>query len=270
MPRPNSLARQNSNASIYASLQGLGRAMSVLEGLAKEPMRPKDLATCLNLKWTTAYRTLRYLEEQGYLVRDVASGTYSVGARLYMLGTAYLVRHALALAAQPHLRMAADAMKCAAQGNERHELTVITVEAIDPPAAIPMVSAGFTFPLGIAAKGQLLMAFAPPEVQQRVLTSPLPRFTKYTVTDPEVLQSRLDTIRADGYAVTSQDIQLGVGSVAAPVRDADGSVIGCVSLVVESARMDSESFTAALIRAAQVAANGISLALGWHPKPIAV
>lgn len=253
---------------MYASLQGVGRAMDILELLSRQPRRPKDVAAELDLKWTTAYRTITHLEDQGYLERNAATGEYFIGGRLYMIGTAYLTRHDLALAAPSHLRSAADAMKCAAQANERQAEQVITVAAVEPTTAIPMTSAAFSFPLAIAAKGQVLLAFAPEDVQEAVLGRPIPRFTEQTLSDPAALRRRLALIRADGFAVTKEDIQPGVGSVAAPVHQSNGAVIGCVSLVVRSNRMEATGFTETLVHAAQDAAGGISLSLGWQPKPV--
>jgi DNA-binding IclR family transcriptional regulator len=251
----------------YAALQGVGRAMVILEALARQPMRAKDLAETLGLKWTTAHRTLTYFEEQGYLERNPATGEYSIGARVYALGTTYLVRHQFAHASGPHLRAAAERMQCGAQANERQALTVITIAAIDPPTDIPKTSPGFAFPLGVAAKGQVLLAFAPEEVREDYLANPLPAFTKHSVTDAEQLRERLERIRADGYAVTREDLQLGVGSAAAAVRDAQDAVIGCMSLVVRSVRMDDEEFVTQLADSAKTASAGVSLALGWHPRP---
>ena len=48
----------------YASLPTLDRAMLMLESLAEQPMRAKQLATRLGLKWTTVHRTLAHLRER--------------------------------------------------------------------------------------------------------------------------------------------------------------------------------------------------------------
>jgi DNA-binding IclR family transcriptional regulator len=61
MPRGRSSTTDGSAS--YTALKGVGRAMEVLEALAARPMRAKDLADAMGLKWTTAYRTLAHLEE---------------------------------------------------------------------------------------------------------------------------------------------------------------------------------------------------------------
>lgn len=256
------------NKGGYANLQGVGRALAILEALAEHPMRAQDLARHLGLKWTTAYRTLSYLEEEEYLRRSETTNEYSVGPRLYRVGSAYLAAHPFANLVPPHLKSASDAMRCAAQANERQGHTVVTVASVESPVPIRKTSPGFTFPLGIAAKGRLLLAFAPDEVQEDVLSAELPRFTAQTLTDPAELREVLAQIRADGYAVTSEDLQPGVGSVAAPIHDREDRVIGCISLVVRSTRMEDAGVVEDLVATAQQAAHDVSIAIGWRPRAV--
>ena len=89
----------------YATLQGVGRAIEVLEAVAERPMRAKEIAETLGLKWTTAYRTITYLYEHRYLRRDDASGVHSIGPRLYYLGQSYLLDNPLLAAGAQTLRV---------------------------------------------------------------------------------------------------------------------------------------------------------------------
>jgi DNA-binding IclR family transcriptional regulator len=263
--RPRKNADNDADSAGYTVLKGVGRAMAILEALSERPMRAKELVDHLGLKWTTAYRTLAHLEEQEYLRRDRQTGEYSVGPRLYLLGSSYLVTDPLAPIAPPHLQAASARMKCAAQANERQGVRVITVAAVDSPTPIRKTSAGFHFPLGVAAKGRLLLAFAPPDVQEAVLAGPLVAFTQFTITDPDALRDELARIAEVGRAVTRDDLQVGVGSLAAPVRGREGEVLGCVSLIVNSARMDDKSFLAEFEETVDDAAHNLSMALGYRP-----
>src|SRR6266699_887115 len=79
----NSRVDARASKDSYATLQGVGRAMAVLEELAERPMTATELMTTMGLKWATGYRTLAYLEDNGFLRRDKATGIYYVGPRLY-------------------------------------------------------------------------------------------------------------------------------------------------------------------------------------------
>jgi len=82
----------------------------------------------------------------------------------------------------------------------------------------------------ISAIGQVLLAFAPQQVQDEVLAGDLPAFTQYTYTDRDTLERVLADIRRTGYAVSDRQTDLENIAVAAPVRGFDGSVIAAVSL----------------------------------------
>lgn len=250
----------------YSDLRGVGRAMAILEVVSEAPRRAKEIASVLDLKWTTAYRTLAHLEEQEYLRRDPSTNEYAVGARLYALGLAYLRDHALLHLSQPHLEHLAHTLNCVAQVNERQARQVLTIALAEGPSRIPKTSAGFTFPLGIAAKGRLLLAFAPDEVVEETLSHPLPALTPSSTTDPEQLRKELQQIRDAGCAVTSDDLQIGVGSIAVPIRDRDNEVCACVSLVVPSARLADEADRELLLDGARQAGRALSIGIGWLPR----
>jgi IclR family transcriptional regulator, acetate operon repressor len=238
--------------------------MTILEAIAAEPRRAQQLANDLDLRWTTAYRTLTHLEEAGYLRRDPKTQEYLVGPRMYALGVSYLASHPLVHHAHGQLESVAADMGCAAQVNEREGMEVITLALADGPAHISKTSPAFKFPLGVAAKGQLLLAFAPEEIQQQVLSGPLRRFTAHTLTDPEKLAERLEEIRQADQAQTRDDLQVGIGSVAAPIRDAADNVIGCVSLIVRSLRLSDPADTDRLLGAAGTTARALSIGMGWR------
>jgi DNA-binding IclR family transcriptional regulator len=259
------LDRAGARAGGYADLKTVGRAMQILEALAERPMRARELAEVLDLKWATAYRSLTYLVEHEYLSRDAVSGQYSIGPHMYRLGITYLVDHRLVRVAQPLLRDVVDELRCSAQLNERQDLEVITLTGVEGNSPIDKTSPGFRFPLGIAAKGRVLLAYAPQDVRERVLSQPLPALTARSVTDPEEMRAELDRVVSTGHAITRDDLQLGVGSVAAPVRDADGNVVACVSLIVRAARLADETYLEQLTTAASTIAGGVASAAGWRP-----
>jgi DNA-binding IclR family transcriptional regulator len=103
----------------------------------------------------------------------------------------------------------------------------------------------------------VLLAHAPPEVQEAVLLAPLAAYTELTVTEPRVLRQILADVRAHGYAVNDRQVTLDSLSVAAPIRAGDGSVVAAVSVVVEAGTASA----AALAPMVRAAARGISRSL---------
>jgi IclR family transcriptional regulator, KDG regulon repressor len=252
------------NASSYTSLQGVGRALELLEAVAERPMRASEIAERLNLKWTTAYRSLAHLCEARYLRRDDESGIYYIGPRMHLIGEAYLVNHPVLDAGADTLRVLAHEVNASAQLNEREGLVATVLLAVDPHLEIiPKTTTQFNFPLHSGSKGHVLLAFSDPEVFDAMVRSPLQPLTERTITDPDVLYERLQQVRTDGYAVTREDVQQGTGSVAAPIFSSNGELAGSVCLIVTAAEMNKRRVQQ-LVQGATRTARQISLRLGWR------
>ena len=83
---------------------------------------------------------------------------------------------------------------------------------------------GTRAPLHVGASQRLLLAFAPPEVQDEVLAGPMKAVASRTVTSPEELRSDFERITAQGHATGYSEGVEGVGAFAAAVRDPFGEV----------------------------------------------
>lgn len=121
-------------------------------------------------------------------------------------------------------------------------------------ASVPIVSrVGSRLPMHATGVGKVLLAYAPADVQDRVLAQLTP-VTPHTVTRPEVLKAQLERVRRDGEATTSEEMSVGACSLAVPViRSSDGIVVAAIGVVVASLKRDRQRLLGAL----QVAARGI-------------
>jgi DNA-binding IclR family transcriptional regulator len=248
----------------YAALKGVGRAMEILEVVAKQPMRASDVAERLGLNWTTAHRSLTYLQEHRFLRRDGDSGIYRIGPRLYYLGQSYLHNHALLDAGSTALRALAHDTGHSAQLNEREGLEATVLLAVDAALEmIPKTTAEHRFPLHCGSKGQVMLAFSDPSVFDELVGASLTALTAQTITDPDVLAETLATIRREGYRVTRGDVQVGTGSVAAPIIQRSGEVAGAVCVITRAADL-TEDATVDLIAQVTTMAREVSIRLGWR------
>ena len=68
------------------------------------------------------------------------------------------------------------------------------------------------------------------EEQQHILAGPLKALTFNTIVDPRQLQAELRHIRADGYAMDNEEVEVGLSCVAVPVFSAPGQVSCSISI----------------------------------------
>jgi len=248
----------------YTELQGLGRAIAILDAIAEKPRKAKELSETLDLKWTTTYRTLTFLRDSGYINHDNMTGVYSVGTRLHSIGTSYLATHPLVPAARATIRNTAEASGSTVQLVERDQTRTVVLVAAEPGnQTISRATPGFHFPLHCGSKGHVLLAFAPDDFQKEYLASELLPMTPESLTDPVALARKLETIRQEGYAVTQRDIQLSTGSVAAPIRNSKGEVEWCICLVTGANDLNEREYS--LVEIALQAAQSLTTIAGWRP-----
>jgi IclR family pca regulon transcriptional regulator len=75
----------------------------------------------------------------------------------------------------------------------------------------------------------------------------LAQLTARTVTTPDALRDELSRARADGYAIVDQELEEGLRSIAAPVRDRSGTVVAAVNVSVHASRTSVAAMRADLL-----------------------
>jgi len=100
---------------------------------------------------------------------------------------------------------------------------------------------GRTMPMHAGASAKVLMAFLDKAKQDRIIREEgLPRFTDNTLTDPDELKANLEAIRAQGYAISNQERDVGARGIAAPISDTRGFVIASLSIAGPQSRITEE------------------------------
>ncbi len=240
-----------------------GKVMAILEAFAPGEVRLTLTEICrrAGLPLATGHRLVRELTDGGFLER-LPDGSYRVGMRLWRIGAQASAASGLRELALPHMEELYEVT------HENVQLAVVSgdkalyIERLRGPRSVPIVTrVASELPLHSTGVGKVLLAFAPPDYIERVLSGGLERYTRHTITDPERLRDCLAEIRRSGYAVTREEMTLGSCSVAAPVRDVDGGVLAALSLVTRRQSADLRRLVPAVVAAAgalseDVAAHG--------------
>lgn len=217
-----------------------------------------ELSRRTGLSLPTVHRRAAELVQWGALERGT-DGRYRIGLRLWEVASLAPRGLPLRNAALPVLQDLYDVTK------EQHihlsvrdHLDVVFLERLSTPNAPKAGSrAGGRFGAFATGAGLVLLAYAPGDVQEEYLSSPLPRYTGNTVTDPGRLRSLLAGVRRDGYSTSDRMVGLDAQCVGAPVYGADGTVVAALSIC---SRAGSQSFQT-LVPTVRAAARRISLAL---------
>lgn len=240
----------------------LRRALTLLDEFG--PTRPaltlSELARHSGMPLSTAHRLVGELVQWGALERD-DRGRYRIGLRLWELGALAPRGQGLREIALPFLEDLSQITRENVQLAVREGTEVVFVERIAGSGAVPVLTrVGGRFALTATGVGLVLLAHAPRDVQDDVLTGRIERFTDLTVVDPHRLRHMLADVRTNGFSISDRQVTLDSLSVAAPIEDRSGQVVAAVSLVIRHGTASPHALTP-LVR---TSARAISRALADH------
>jgi DNA-binding IclR family transcriptional regulator len=142
----------------------------------------------------------------------------------------------------------------------------VCLHKVEPESTIKLVAdVGKTFPLHAAACGKILLAFASPSLQEKILASPLERYTKTTITTQDLLKNEIEEIQQKGYAISFEEMTPGAAEIAVPLLDAEENLIAALSIAGPRFDMEDnlEEFEKLLKDAAnRILRNDISILRG--------
>ncbi|MCZ4278209.1 IclR family transcriptional regulator domain-containing protein [Rhodococcoides yunnanense] len=247
-------------------IQSLERGFAVLLAFDAQTPNPTlaELASATGLSRPAVRRILLTLQRLGYVTG--VNGRWSLTPRVLSIGQHYSETHSLLDASTPRL------VELAKRTDESASLGVLDGADVVYAARVPVrrimsinVSVGTRVPAYATSMGRALLAWAPIEVVDDVLDAThFEKLEPGTITDRQTLLDELVTVREHGYSLTSEELEQGLISVAAPVRDAVGSVVGVVACSTSTARNTVEQFRAGALPHVLDAANGLSADLGYR------
>ncbi|WP_198954554.1 IclR family transcriptional regulator [Kineosporia sp. R_H_3] len=226
-----------------------------------------EVARRLGLSTSTAHRVLATLAAERLLEQDPTTGRYRLGLALYELGSAvseHVDLHQAALPVLTTLRHRTGEMVHVAVLDG---LEVVYVERLESHHMLPVFRrVGHRLPAHVTSSGKALLAALPradllSRLDGRTLVARTPR----TITNRTALLAELDRTARRGWASNIEEGQLGVSSVGAPIRGADGVVMAAVSVVGDAVRLRGTGLQKAATLAVEAAAV-ISARLG-HRSP---
>ncbi|AQA06381.1 IclR family transcriptional regulator [Mycobacterium sp. MS1601] len=247
-----------------AAVQSVDRALMVLEIIGKfGSAGVTEIATELGVHKSTVSRLITVLESRGFVEQLSDRGKYRLGFTIVRLAGSTSAQMDLAKESQPVCD------ELAQQSGETTNIAILDgdriiniVEAHGPAEITLRTWVGQNCPAHATSSGKALLSALPPAAVRELLGEKLPTFTDNTIADVKTLAVELDQARTAGWASVTEELEVGLNAVAAPVRDSTGKVIAALSVSGPAYRLAPDRFRDVAVLTTQ-AAERISRRLGY-------
>jgi IclR family transcriptional regulator, acetate operon repressor len=89
---------------------------------------------------------------------------------------------------------------------------------------------GGSLPLHAGGAGRTVLAFGPVDAETLLPDLALPRLSPWTLTTAEELREDVARTRRQGFVHSDQDVTIGIGALAIPLRGGGGELLGALSI----------------------------------------
>ncbi|MEO8889846.1 MAG: IclR family transcriptional regulator [Jatrophihabitantaceae bacterium] len=249
-----------------SSVRNAARLLKVFRSRERE-LGVSELARRLDLGKSTVHRALGTLVAEGLIEQNPDTGNYRLGIVMFELGEAVRVHMDLHAAAGPVLASLREQTRESSQVGILDGPDVVYVDRLESPQTLRLFTeTGRRVPAHCTSSGKVLLANLDAAHLARVLDRMvLTGLTPRTIIDRTVLCDELARVRRRGWAEAVEEREVGVASIAVPIRDAREVVVAALSIGAPTARLGAQArkrLSAVLVEAGEAA----SRRLGWSPE----
>lgn len=224
-----------------------------------------ELATALGLPKAGTQRLVRTLVDLDFLQR-LPGKRYGLGVMALDLGHRYLSTLNIPVVAEPFMqelvKQTQETVNLAIRSGR--EVVYIARIASAPRIVSVNLEVGSRLPVHATALGKaLLMDMVGDELLLVLGPEPWPAYTPHTKTTVAALATDLGQARKEGVAINDGELELGLRSIAAPVRDLSGEIVAALNVSTNSFRVPLELIRGPMRDALLHTARCISRSLGY-------
>jgi IclR family pca regulon transcriptional regulator len=244
-------------------MQSLARGLEVIGAFqhARPSLTVSEVASLANMSRAAARRCLHTLSVLGF-ARGL-DGSYRLTPKALSLGYAYLTASPIARVAQPVLEEMSTRLheSCSMTVLDGDDIVYVARAATQRIISVGL-SVGSRLPAYCTSMGRVLLAFSSAADLDAYLSRVLlNRQTPHTITEPGVLRRELKRVQANGYAIVDQELELGLRSIAVPVRRQDGLAVAAINVGAQAARVELETMTRTYLPILRDAAAQLALVI---------
>lgn len=216
-------------------VQSLARGLSVLRAFGRDlPQASLSVVSeRAGLSRAVARRSLLTLQHLGYV--GSRGRDYFLTPRVLELGFSFLSSLDLTEVAQQAMEQLSQrvAESCSMAVLDGHDIVYVARVPVRRVMSMAL-GVGARLPAFAASMGRVLLAdMADADLDAWMASAKFHRFTSHTLRDAKALKKEITRIRSQGYALTAQELELGLCSIALPIRSASGRAVAALNVSLQ-------------------------------------
>ena len=244
-------------------VSSLARGLEVLRAFnrTRRKMTLSEVAAETGNTRAGARRILLTLVHEGYAVAD--GKLFDLTPQVLELGYSVLSSKGAWDIARPFIDHLSEEIRESVSAAVLDKFDVVYVSGAQYHRVISVgITVGARFPSHCTATGRVLLAEQPPENWPGMLQNiPLTRMTDRTVTDRVAFRRVLEDVREKGWSLVDQELETGLMSIAVPLRNSAGQLVGAINVGVPTVRMSAGEMVEFILPKLQETVLHISQAL---------
>jgi IclR family pca regulon transcriptional regulator len=243
-------------------MTSLVRGLAVIQAFSRQTtaMTIAQISQKTGIPRAAVRRCLYTLRALGFA--DSEDGRrYVLRPRILALGHAYLSSMPLTQAAQPLLRSISNELKesCSIAILDGDDIVYTARASVTRIMTIDL-NVGSRLPAAFTSMGRVLLAYrAQEDLDERLARAAFTAFTPHTIRDATALRAEIARVRAAGFSVVDQELELGLRSIAVPIMKSDGTAFAAINVGVHASRISVEDLTGRILPLLRAAAAELSL-----------
>ncbi len=241
----------------------LARGLAVIEAFQDRPdgVTVGDVASRTGLSRAAVRRLLITLELLGYASHN--GPVYRLSSRALRLGFSFLSSSSLSALAQPILEEISAAIHESSSLSmlEGDEIVYLARSATRRVMSVGL-SVGSRLPAYCTSMGRVLLAaMAKQDIESYLARVKLEGRTPKSITKKARFAAELERVRRQGYALVDEELEVGLRSLAVPVRSRSGKVVAAMNTGVQAARSTAHEMIDRFLPVLREGAERLALAL---------
>jgi IclR family pca regulon transcriptional regulator len=200
-------------------------------------------------------RCLHTLKQLGYA--DSEANNFTLKPKILTLGYSYLSSTPLTVSAQPYMDQISRTLNesCSLAVLDGNNVLYVSRSSTSRIMSVAL-NVGSRLPAYCTSLGRAMLAYLPDDALKAYFNSvELKAYTERTVVSQKRLKEILAETREAGFTIVEEELEVGLRSIAVPVRGASGTVVAALNIGAQATRVTSrqmkEAFLPVLLKGSQ-------------------